>query len=122
MNETHMKQMAMAQTNAIGSVGGYGLGNQLAQAASAAIGVPIRPDTVRSLLEMAHGRFAELEQEIERLGGLLYPVRSSVPAQTGDQKASYSGDPECIGLLRALCDRISQQTVHVRLISDETRI
>lgn len=124
MNE----KMMHAQTNAIGSIrglgihGGLGLSNQLAQAQCQAGGVPIRPDTVRSLLEMAHGRFAELEQEIERLGGLLYPVRSGSPAQTGEDKASYGGDPECIGILRALCDRISQQIVSVRLIADEVRI
>lgn len=116
------EQIMRAQTNAIGSIGGVGLSNKLAQAQCQAIGMPPQPDTIRSLLETAHGRLSELEHEISRLGEMLYPVRASIPSPVGAQQATAGSDPECVGLLRALCDRISQQTAHVRLISDEVRI
>lgn len=117
-----LSQQVQGNTNSLGSIGPHCLANQLTQGQCQAIGIPNRPDTVRSLLELAHGRLTELEHEIVRLGELLFPVRESIPSPECAQKAPTGSDPECISLLRALCDRISHQAAHVRLIADETRI
>lgn len=86
------------------------------------MGQAIGPDTVSSLIEMAHVGLNRLAQEVDRLGEMLRPVRSPIPSQVAEQKAHCGGEPEIIGLLQEICDRISQQSTYVSQIGDELRI
>ena len=78
--------------------------------------------TMRSLLEVANHQLDSLQKEIEKLGGMLSPVRSAIPCGIGQEAANYSGDPELIGTMRYLIDRLAQQAATVRNISEELRI
>lgn len=84
---------------------------------------PPAPRTIRSLLEVAHQQVEVLQQEIERLGGMLYPIRLSVPTGIGQHAAAdQNGDPELIAILQALIDRLASQQASVRNICEEVRI
>jgi hypothetical protein len=78
--------------------------------------------SVRGLLNIAHGQVADLEKEITLLGEQLLPVRELSPTQEGDKGQSALGTPEVIGMLRGLIDRIARQQAVVRAIAGELRI
>jgi hypothetical protein len=81
------------------------------------------PDpTIRSLLEIAHCSVAALEEEIARLGSILEPVRVSTPEGAANQTNSSPCEPVVLTQIRAIIDRISNQTLVVREISNQTRI
>jgi|SRR6185312_1447632 len=84
--------------------------------------LPQRSDTVRGLLEIAHQQVVELEQEIGRLGEHLMPVRELSVAKDPGCNGSALGEPEVIGLLRGLIERLARQQSIVRAIASETRI
>jgi len=84
--------------------------------------VTITPDTLRSLLEVAHQHMGLLEQETQRLGESLYPVRTAVPQGNGQKSENISGDPECLASLQVLIDKIRQQTENIRTLTAEVRI
>lgn len=81
-----------------------------------------KANTVRGLLNIAHEQLSELEKEIGRLGEQLLPVRELVPTKESDGIGSALGEPEVIGMLRALISRLVAQQSIVSAISNETRI
>jgi hypothetical protein len=106
-----------------------GLGSSQQPASTAAFGraemkneAQAPGSTVRSLLEIAHQQAADLEQDIDRLGEQLLPVRELSPCKESDGAGTALGTPEVLGTLRALIDRMAKQQSIVRAISSEIRI
>ncbi|PXX41102.1 MULTISPECIES: hypothetical protein [Burkholderia] len=114
-----MNNMAQAQWQA--SLGAAGIPSN-AQMQKEWAPETITADTVRSLLEAAHQHMGLLEQETQRLGESLYPVRSAVPANAFQKQENYDGHPECLESLHVLIRKIRQVTENIQTLTAEIRI
>ncbi|UEP43160.1 hypothetical protein [Burkholderia sp. B21-005] len=116
MNQANWYQGKLQAASALGAI--PSLENQRQEWAPSTIAA----DTVRSLLEAAHQHIGLLEQETQRLGESLYPVRSAVPENAAQKQENYGGHPECLESLHVLIRKIRQVTENIQTLTAEVRI
>lgn len=116
-----MNQSNMAPAQWQGSLGATGIPSN-AQMQKEWAPSSVMADTVRSLLEAAHQHMGLLEQETQRLGESLYPVRSAVPENAAQKQENYGGHPECLESLHVLIRKIRQVTENIQILTAEVRI